>query len=126
MINNFFSFSLNVYSHIIQSDYVFYGIPHHGNAGDMMILEAELDILKQIKYNCLLYGNQYNYEKINLTDKTVLISGSGSYGDVDNDYINKFINKIICDYDNNDILIFPSSMYWKKEENIVKHANILK
>lgn len=106
--------------------------PNHGNIGDSLIFQGEIDFLennnrKIIYSSCKKY---FDDKKISTND-TILLSGGGSFGDL---YLNHtiFRRHIIKNYIKNKIIIFPISGYYKNKQLLKedidiysKHPNVI-
>lgn len=98
--------------------------PVHGNLGDQAIVEAELKFLRenfvniplfeitQEEYICL---NTKIHKFINEQD-IILIQGGGFIGTI---WLNEeiILEKILLDFKNNPIIIFPQTIYFKNDNN---------
>ncbi|SHI94619.1 polysaccharide pyruvyl transferase family protein [Aquimarina spongiae] len=109
---------------LIDGDYVLFDVPEHRNIGDQLIWRGEHDFLKQIPHNCLFISSlgYHRNPKID-KDTIILLHGGGNFGDV---WVlhQKFREKIIKDYPENRIIIFPQSVQFGDKSKLVEAAKI--
>ncbi len=124
LIQNLQQIIIDKLEYLIDRDYVLLDIPYYNNFGDTLIWEGELEFLKR---NChkLLYQSDcdnYNKNKV-LEDSIILLQGGGNFGDlwVRN---NDFRKKVITENPNNKIIIFPQTVYYQNEENMLEDAEL--
>lgn len=98
--------------------------PVHGNLGDQAIIEAELKFLKENFNNIpILEINQEKYIFLNIKlhklineKDIILIHGGGFIGTI---WIEEeiILEKILLDFKNNPIIIFPQTIYFENSNN---------
>lgn len=82
-INAYKSLINQVLIPLIDSDYVLLDVPNHGNIGDNLIWEGELEFLRQIPHKCLYSANVHNWEEEKIKEaKIILFHGGGNWGDL--------------------------------------------
>lgn len=104
-----------------QIEYILFGTPIHGNLGDHAIAIAEYEMLKKCgiaPFEVPTYEAElcYNYLLENTTkDAVILITGGGSIG---SEWLREefFIRKIIQDFKDHKIIVFPQTIYYKDDE----------
>jgi len=113
----------NLYD-LIDEDYVLFDVPEHRNIGDQLIWRGEYDFLKRIPHKCLFVSSLGYHRSPKIDKKTIiLLHGGGNFGDVW--FLHqKFREKIIQEYPENKIIIFPQSVQFEDENNIKKATRI--
>lgn len=111
---------------LIKSDYVLLDTPNHGNIGDQLIYEGELIFLKEnIKHTCLYSSNTDNINYSKIPEKaTILLHGGGNFGDIYEKH-QQLRLKIIQEFPNNPIIIFPQTVFYNNLSNLEKESVIL-
>ena len=95
-------------------------LPYHGNVGDILIWEGELNFLNKVKSKLLSQTSSYTFQFPELNDDIVIcLQGGGSFGDLYHG-AQEFRKKIIATYPNNRIIIFPQSV-WYENQDIIGH-----
>lgn len=108
----------------IDNDYVLLDVPNHSNIGDTLIWQGELEYLKELDYKCLYTSNIYTYNSKNISESAViLLHGGGNFGDVWR-FNQNFRNKIIQDFPNNKIIIFPQTLHYSDAQNALYDAKL--
>lgn len=110
---------------LITNDYVLLDVPYHGNIGDTLIWQGEMDFLSTLPHKCLgvhsadsWWGNSLHPEAI------ILLHGGGNFGDLYRG-ANTFRNEIISRYPNNRIVMFPQSIWYEDMSLVEKDAKIM-
>jgi len=107
---------------IIDRDYVLLDLPNHRNIGDQLIYIGELDFLKKLPFNGLLKSSVTFFNET-IENEMILLHGGGNFGDLYPVHQN-YREKIINEYPNNKILIFPQSLHFVDEKKMLKSLNI--
>ena len=100
------------------------GTPLHGNIGDQAIAMAEIKFLNEKfpEYEIIeipdvfLRGNIKKLKNI-IKDDMILLHGGGFIGSLW-PVVNDMLNNIISTFCNNDIIIFPQTVYFENNDNI--------
>lgn len=117
---------------LIDSNYVYLELPYYENIGDTLIWEGTLQFFKQTKHKCLYSASSTTYYNHNIPQNSlILLQGGGNFGDLWNEP-HEFRKKIIADYPNNRVVIFPQTVWYENQENIKKdeiffaeHPNVI-
>lgn len=98
-------------------------VPHYFNIGDTLIWEGELRFLSKLKREIVYSTSSYNYdEKKQLKeDVTIILQGGGNFGDIWKEP-HEFRKKVIRQYPQNRIIIFPQTIYYKYKQNLISDA----
>lgn len=104
-----------------QVEFLIFNTPIHGNIGDHAIAYAEYKILEKIKIKAFeIPTNQeryyFDYIKKNISDDAIIsITGGGFIG---SQWLieEKLVNKVINQFKNHKIIIFPQTIYFKDDE----------
>lgn len=107
----------------INSDYVLFDIPNHRNIGDQLIYQGELDFLKQLPFKCLDKSSVSFHFNPKVDADTILLHGGGNFGDL-YPYHQQFREKIVSDYPDKRIVLFPNSVQFESHENLLKSAQL--
>lgn len=98
---------------LINGDYILVDLPYHSNIGDILIWQGELELLKIFKYKCLGYSASLTYKYKCIQPKVViLVHGGGNLGELYREHIN-LLFRIIKEYPQNRIIIFPQTVFYK-------------
>lgn len=112
---------------LVSNQVAIFGLPTHGNIGDTLISIGELEFLKDIGVECiykrLLLDDNPRLPKLP-KDCTILFQGGGDFGDVWRK-IHENRLKIISNYPNNNIIIFPQSVHYNDNNLLIQDANFL-
>lgn len=109
---------------LIDNNYVLWDLPYHANIGDQLIWEGEEQFLRTLPYKCLERRSIHTYQKHDLDKNTViLLHGGGNFGDVWEHY-ELFRKRIIQDYPENPIILFPQTVHYDSLDKIAKDAEI--
>lgn len=105
---------------LIDTDYALLDVPNHGNIGDNLIWEGEVQFLKKyVKHQCRYQANLLNWEEGKIKNiKTILFHGGGNWGDLYRmcqDHRLYVINK----YHDKRIIVFPQTV-WYKDNTLLK------
>ena len=110
---------------LIDKDYVLLDLPYHSNLGDTLIWQGELDLLKSLPYKCRystwLGSDIETIGRHILPDTIICFNGGGNFGDVW-EGPNDFRKRIIERFPRNRVIIFPQTIFYKNEENLLKDA----
>lgn len=110
----------------IDSDYIFIDLPYYSNIGDTLIWEGTEELLKNIKFKCLLRASYETFQFPELTEETIiLMMGGGNWGDL---YLphNDLRKKVVQEYPNNKIIILPQTVYYEGAYNARWDAHIFR
>ena len=107
-----------------KQQYIIFNAPNHGNLGDHAILLAEQKIMKDKGLESFyVLSHDTNYfidkfkERIRPEDK-IMITGGGNFGTIwEHEQIRA--NKVIENFKNNTIIVFPQTVYYSKD----RHGN---
>lgn len=103
---------------LIDSDYAYLELPYYENIGDTLIWEGTRIFLKQTKYKCLYSASSSTFFNHKIPESTtILLQGGGNFGDLWNGP-HSFRKKIIELYPNNNVIIFPQTVWYEHQENI--------
>lgn len=110
--------------------YILFGVPRHGNLGDHAILIAEHQFLKDIGINDVfdipieMQNILINTLKkhVNQND-VIMITGGGFIGSQWMEEEN-MVRQVLTTFFNNKTIIFPSTIYYKNDENSQKELEI--
>jgi len=104
-----------------QTEFLIFNSPIHGNIGDHAIIEAEYKMLEKLNIKAFeipTYEEQYyfDYIKRNISkNATISITGGGFIGSqwmVEQN----LVNKVIQNFKEHKIIIFPATFYFKEDE----------
>lgn len=103
-----------------KTDYYLLGTPEYGNLGDHAIAMAEKEFIKDCKKTVTeitsptVYYNIKGLKKI-IKNKPILITGGGFLGSM---WMNEenMVRKIIQEFSNNKIIIFPQTVFYENTE----------
>lgn len=110
---------------LIENDYLLLDLPYHGNLGDTLIWQGELDFLDSLPHKCKYHSG--SYDNIELMDKyigettIIIFHGGGNFGDIWKGH-NEFRNRVIARYPNQKAIVLPQSVYYRDKENLQKDA----
>lgn len=110
---------------LINNDYVLYDLPYYSNIGDLLIWEGELSFLKGLPFKMLEYGSAFtsNLKRKIKKDTIILLQGGGNFGDIWD--IHEFKRKVIRNYPENRIIIFPQTVFYQKNENMLRDIELM-
>lgn len=107
----------------INNDYVLWEVPYYTNIGDILIWEGELCFLRNSGYKCLEMASKDTCMFPKLSPQTViLLQGGGNFGDLWRD-IHEFRLKVIENYPENRIIIFPQSVFYENKSLMAEDAS---
>ena len=109
---------------LITSDYVHLDNPYHGNIGDILIWEGERQFLSSIKYKCLQSSSNSWCENYLHPETVILFNGGGNFGDLYRE-CQDFRLRVIEQFPNNRIIMFPQSIWYEDESLIAKDAAVM-
>ncbi|ABA20469.1 Polysaccharide pyruvyl transferase [Trichormus variabilis ATCC 29413] len=104
--------------------------PDHANIGDNLIWLGELLYLHNTRQSQITYNASVENFSVQEMDKCkssceipIFLHGGGNLGDLWLKFQN-FREYIISEYKENPIIIFPQSIYFQEEDNLIKAARI--
>lgn len=107
---------------LIDNDYIFLDLPYYANLGDTLIWEGTLCFLKQLPYKCLYSTSLDYYSKPLISKETIIIlQGGGNWGDLWPVH-HEFRKKVIEDFPENRVIVFPQSVCYQDPMNLLKDA----
>lgn len=110
---------------IIDSDYYLLDFPNHGNIGDTLIWEGELEYLRRFNFSCIYSCSHLFFDKKKIIDnKLILLHGGGNFGDFYRG-VQEFRLKIVREYPNNKIVIFPQTIHYNDKHLLKKDVEVL-
>ena len=110
---------------LINNYYVLYDLPYYSNIGDLLIWEGELSFLKGLPFKMLECGSAFtsNLKRKIKKDTIILLQGGGNFGDIWD--IHEFKRKVIRNYPENRIIIFPQTVFYQKNENMLRDIELM-
>lgn len=105
-----------------QDEFIIFNTPIHGNIGDHAIVYAEYKILEKLKIKAFevpTYNEEYYFEYIkNKVSKNAIISITGG-GFIGSQWKieQNLVNKVVEQFANYKIIIFPQTIYFKEDKN---------
>lgn len=109
---------------LIDSDYVLLDVPNHGNIGDNLIWEGELEFLKNIPYECIYSANVHNWDEAKIQDaKIILFHGGGNWGDLYRECQEHRLY-ITEKYKDKRIIVFPQTVWYNDMSLLVPDCNV--
>ena len=106
----------------IGSKVILLDCPYHGNIGDILIWEGEIDFFKITNRKLLFQHSLFTYDFPDIPeDITICLHGGGNFGDLYR-AAQDFRIEVITRYPNNKIVIFPQSVYYENKDLIKKDA----
>ncbi len=110
---------------LITNDYVLLNLPYHGNIGDTLIWQGEIDYLSTFPYKCLGAHSENSWRGQCLRPEAViLLHGGGNFGDLWRDF-HEFSLRIIEDYPDNKIIMFPQSVWYNDKNLLANDAQLI-
>ena len=107
----------------IDNDYIYLDLPYHSNLGDTLIWEGTLRFLEQLPYKCVYSTNIDYYSKPVISKDTIIIlHGGGNWGDLWPAH-HQFRKKVIEDFPENRVIVFPQSVYYQEQKNLLEDAS---
>lgn len=111
--------------HLIDNDYIFYGLPYYSNIGDVLIWEGTRQLLSKCNYNCLdSYASSSRIRKKVSKETVIIIAGGGFWGDVWRNSFEYVLSNIENKYDNR-IIFLPNSIFYKDKSLLERDVNFL-
>ena len=111
-------------SPIIDTDYILLDLPYHNNIGDSLIWKGEEEFLKLFPFRCLYRCSEQTYSKPQIDkDTLILLHGGGNFGDIWRTH-SDFRLKIINDFPENKLVIFPQTVFYKDKSKLKKDAQL--
>lgn len=110
---------------LIDSDYALLDVPDYDNIGDNLIWEGELHFLNEIPHK-KLYEASYLFFNQNKLPKhaILLLQGGGNFGDLYTK-AHKERLKIIAENHDKKIIIFPQTIFYQNNKNLIEDAKII-
>lgn len=100
-------------------------LPYHNNLGDVLIWQGELDFLESINKKPINQSNYLTFSYPQVDDQTtILLHGGGNFGDLYR-VIQEFRLKVISNYLDRRIIVFPQSVWYSDTSLIAKDSKIL-
>ncbi|MDH0675680.1 polysaccharide pyruvyl transferase family protein [Empedobacter sp. GD03861] len=126
LLNNLKNKIYNTLDKLINDDYSLLDIPDYNNIGDNLIWQGELDYLKRLSFKKLYEANYWIYKNQNVPkDGILLIQGGGNFGDLYSVSQELKLN-LIKTFTDRRIIIFPQTIHYNFEQNLIKDIEILK
>ncbi|UAY56404.1 polysaccharide pyruvyl transferase family protein [Arachidicoccus terrestris] len=111
-------------SPLIDDDYSLLDTPYHNNIGDSLIYEGELSFLSGLPAKRLFSANRKFASLKRIPKKgIILMHGGGNFGDLWRVYQN-FRLKIIRERPQQRIVVFPQTVYYANQENLLRDAEV--
>lgn len=100
-------------------------VPHHDNIGDTLIWQGEIDLLKRLSCKILRVSSCVSWRGHHCLrpEVVILLHGGGNFGDLWPDF-HEFKLKIIQEYPDNRIVMFPQSVWYDDKDKIARDAAI--
>lgn len=109
---------------LIDDDYSLLDAPNYNNIGDSLIYEGELAFLKLSPHKSLFSASiKFTDMKVLPEKGIILLQGGGNFGDLWT-WFQNFRREIIAARHQQKIIIFPQTVYYEKQENILKDAAV--
>lgn len=111
---------------LINNDYYLIDVPFYHNIGDLLIWKGESEFLKELPYKCLGISSMISFENSMIKNENtiILLQGGGNFGDLWRGF-QDFRLRIIKQFPNNKIVIFPQTVYYQNEEIMKSDARIM-
>lgn len=122
----FFKLKLLVNNKLNRSVFLLLGVPRHGNIGDRSITLAEVKFLKKINQHKSILSLPRNVSVQNLPVRKsaiIILHGGGNFGDT---YLHEeeYRRNIIASFPENQIILFPQTIYFENNEELRKSIKI--
>ena len=99
-------------------------VPYYSNIGDTLIWQGTHDLLKSNDIECVQTSSKDSFDFRQIpADWVILLQGGGNFGDIWAEH-QLFREKVISSYPDNKIIILPQTIYFAKEENLKRDAEI--
>lgn len=109
---------------LIDQDYSLLDAPNHNNIGDSLIYEGELAFLKEVAAQKLFSANRKFATSSRIPQKgIILMHGGGNFGDLWRVY-QDFRTNVIRERIHQKIIIFPQTVHYEDEGNLLQDAEI--
>ena len=106
----------------IGSKVILLDCPYHGNIGDILIWEGEIEFFKITNRELLFQHSLFTYGFPDIPeDVTICLHGGGNFGDLYR-AAQDFRIEVINRYPNNKIVIFPQSVYYENKDLVKKDS----
>lgn len=109
-------------------EFIIFNTPVHGNIGDHAIIYAEQKMLDKFNIESIEVPTSYsryivNYLKKHISEDAVIsITGGGFIGSQWM-FEEDLVIRVISEFKNNKLIIFPQTLYYKNDENGIKELN---
>ena len=104
-----------------KKEFYLFNVPTHGNIGDQAILQAERKMLTDCKINFMEIPTTeekiyFNYLRNNIASNAIIGIHAGGF--IGSQWIQdeRLANKLVMEFYNHDIIIFPQTIYFKDDE----------
>ena len=109
----------------IDGDYALLDVPNHGNIGDNLIWEGEVQFLKNNKNNCIYSANVLNWDERKIQETgVILFHGGGNWGDLYR-VCQELRLYVISKYHNKKIIVFPQTAWYNDESLLLSDCEIV-
>lgn len=115
----------SVLTPIINRNYWLLEVPYYSNIGDTLIWQGELDFLRSLTYKCIGMRSFYSRFPQNIKpEDTIIFQGGGNFGDI---WLEpqEYRMRVIRQYPDNKVIIFPQTVWFEHEDNMQECARIL-
>lgn len=110
---------------LVDNDYVLWGLPYHGNIGDILIWTGEEIFLQKTGFKCLERTSINTCKFPELSPEIIIfLEGGGDFGDVWRE-VQLFRLEVIKRYPDNRIIIFPETVFYKDSSLMRYDAEIM-
>lgn len=110
---------------LIQNDYIFLDLPYYTNIGDTLIWKGTEEFLKTVPYKCKYRAAIETYRKPTISkDVIILLQGGGNFGDIWRRHTD-FCLRIIHEFPENKIIIFPQTVFYEDETVLKRDAELM-
>ena len=132
IIKIFIAFKVIIQSVIYKKKIFLFCVPYHGNIGDHAIALAEEKIFEEyfsdyklIEVETAIASKILSFIKPFVGNSTICITGGGLLGNL---WMNEelTVRKILSIFNNNKIIIFPSTIYYSDDEDGKKELELAK
>lgn len=116
----------DVITPLIDNDYYLIDVPFYHNTGDLLIWEGENEFLKTLQYKCLGISSMISFDNSMIKNENaiILLQGGGNFGDLWRGF-QDFRLKVIKNFPNNKIIVFPQTVYYHNEDTLIEDARIM-
>lgn len=100
-------------------------VPYYTNIGDTLIWQGTHDFLRQQGIKCMFTASKESFDFRALPkDYVILLQGGGNFGDIWEQH-QLFRRRVIETYRDNKIIILPQTIFFEKEDNLLRDAHAL-